>query len=79
MGEVYRARDTNLGRDIAIKVLPNAFAADPGQLARFRREAQMLASLDHPNIGGIHPRDGSALIIGKHETTSDIVLMDQGR
>ena len=54
MGEVYRARDTKLGRDVAIKVLPRAFAADPDRLARFDREARMLASLNHPNIGAIY-------------------------
>src|SRR6185503_6984972 len=63
MGEVYRARDTSLGRDVAIKVLPDAFAGDPERLARFEREAQLLASLNHQNIGtiyGIH--DGPAEI-----------------
>ena len=54
MGEVYRARDTKLGRDVALKILPDAFAADPDRLARFQREAKTLASLNHPNIGGIH-------------------------
>ena len=54
MGEVYRARDTRLNRDIAIKVLPDAFANDPERLARFTREAQTLAALNHPNIGGIY-------------------------
>ncbi len=54
MGEVYRARDTKLQRDVAIKVLPESFANDPDRLARFQREAQVLASLNHPNIGGIH-------------------------
>ena len=54
MGEVYRARDTKLERDVAIKVLPEAFAADGGRLARFQREARTLASLDHPNIAIIH-------------------------
>ena len=54
MGEVYRARDTRLHRDVAIKVLPESFATDPERLARFQREAQVLASLNHPNIGGIH-------------------------
>ena len=54
MGEVYRARDTKLGRDVAIKVLPEAFAHDPDRLARFEREAQLLASLNHPNIAGIY-------------------------
>jgi serine/threonine-protein kinase len=54
MGEVYRAVDTNLGRDVAIKVLPEAFAHDPERLARFEREAKTLASLNHPNIAIIH-------------------------
>src|SRR5256712_8555052 len=54
MGEVYQARDTKLGRDVAIKVLPEAFAHDPERLARFQREAKMLASLNHPNIAAIY-------------------------
>ena len=53
-GEVYRARDTKLDRDVALKVLPEAFTSDPDRLARFEREAKVLASLNHPNIGGIH-------------------------
>src|SRR5258706_3838005 len=54
MGEVYRARDTKLNRDVALKILPPAFAADPDRLARFHREAQVLASLNHPHIGAIY-------------------------
>ena len=54
MGEVYRARDTKLNRDVALKVLPDLFASDPDRLARFQREAQLLASLNHPNIGAIY-------------------------
>ena len=54
MGEVYRARDTKLDRDVALKVLPHAFTDDPDRLARFEREAKVLASLNHPNIGAIH-------------------------
>src|SRR6476646_10009062 len=54
MGLVYRARDTRLQRDVAIKVLPDLFASDPDRLARFQREAQVLASLNHPNIAHIH-------------------------
>nr|MBA3949087.1 serine/threonine protein kinase [Acidobacteriota bacterium] len=53
MGEVYRARDTSLDRDVAIKILPPAFAADAERLARFEREAKTLASLSHPNIAGV--------------------------
>ena len=54
MGEVYQARDTTLDRDVALKVLPEAFTADPDRLARFQREAKVLASLNHPNIGAIY-------------------------
>ena len=54
MGEVYRASDSRLRRDVALKVLPQAFAADPQRMARFEREAQVLASLNHPNIGAIY-------------------------
>ena len=54
MGEVYRAEDTELGREVAIKVLPEAMASDPGWLARFEREARMLASLNHAHIVTIH-------------------------
>jgi len=54
MGEVYRARDTRLNRDVAFKVLPEIFAGDPERLARFEREAQVLASLNHPHIAHIH-------------------------
>ncbi len=54
MGEVYRARDTKLKRDVAVKVLPSALAANPERLARFQREAEVLASLNHPNIAAIY-------------------------
>ncbi len=54
MGEVYRARDTKLKREVAVKVLPSALAADPERLARFQLEAEVLASLNHPNIAQIH-------------------------
>src|SRR5262245_39852430 len=54
MGEVYRATDTNLGRDVAIKVLPEAFAQDPERVPRVEREAKTLATLNHPNIAVIH-------------------------
>src|SRR5258706_3394238 len=59
MGEVYHARDGKLGREIAIKVLPPAFAHDPDRLARFQREAQVLAALNHPNIAQIYGLDES--------------------
>ena len=54
MGDVYRARDGTLDRDVAIKVLPSAFTTDPDRLLRFRREARLLASLNHPHIGSIY-------------------------
>src|SRR6516162_8019367 len=54
MGEVYRAKDTKLGRDVALKILPASFTHDPERVARFRREAQVLASLNHPHIAQIH-------------------------
>src|SRR5215831_9488950 len=54
MGEVYRARDAKLNRDVALKVLPELFAGDPDRLARFKREAQVLASLNHPHIAAIY-------------------------
>jgi serine/threonine-protein kinase len=59
MGEVYRARDTKLGRDVALKVLPEAFAKDPERMARFRREAQVLATLNHPHIASIYGLEDS--------------------
>jgi serine/threonine-protein kinase len=63
MGEVWRATDTKLGRDVAIKVLPEAFARDPDRMARFIREAQMLASLNHPNIAAIYGVEERALVM----------------
>src|SRR5262245_36691763 len=54
MGEVYRARDAKLGRDVALKILPDAFIGDPDRVARFEREAQVVAALNHPNIAIIH-------------------------
>ncbi len=59
MGEVYRARDTKLGRDVAIKILPDVFVADPERVARFEREAQLLAALNHPNIAAIYGLEDS--------------------
>src|SRR5580658_3410723 len=67
MGEVYRARDTTLKREVALKVLPAAFLRDPDRMARFQREAEVLASLDHANIGPIHgivdSADSRALVL----------------
>ncbi len=60
MGEVYKARDTKLGRDVAIKILPEAFDTDPDRVARFEREAQLLAALNHPNIAAIYGLEESA-------------------
>src|SRR5262245_11094181 len=57
MGEVFKARDTRLGRDVALKILPDTFAGDPDRVARFRREAQVLASLNHPHIDAIYGLD----------------------
>ena len=61
MGEVYRATDTKLHRDVAIKVLPQSFAQDAERMARFTREAQVLASLNHPNIAQIYGVENHAL------------------
>jgi len=66
MGEVYRARDSKLGRDVAIKMLPRAVTSDPSRLARFEREARMLAALNHPNICaiyGLEEADGMRFLI----------------
>ncbi len=59
MGEVYRARETKLNRDVALTILPDAFATEPDRLARFTREAQTLAALNHSNIAHIHGREES--------------------
>ena len=61
MGEVYRARDTRLDREVAIKVLPAEVAADPERLARFEREAKLLASLNHPNIAHVYGFESATL------------------
>ena len=66
MGEVWQARDTKLDRDVALKVLPEAFTSDPDRLARFEREAKVLASLNHPNIGSIYGLEEA-------EDTSDLI------
>src|SRR5215469_13168552 len=63
MGEVYRAKDTKLKRDVALKVLPEVFASDPERMARFQREAEVLASLNHPNIAHIYGVEERALVM----------------
>src|SRR5499433_981735 len=63
MGEVYRAHDATLNRDVAIKVLPDLFAADPERLARFTREAQTLAALNHPGIAHVYGVVNGALVM----------------
>ena len=73
MGEVYRARDTKLGRDVALKVLPDLFADDPERLARFQREARVLASLNHPNIASIYGLEESG------DTRALVLELREGR
>ena len=71
MGQVWQATDTQLNRQVALKILPDAFAADPDRLARFQREAHVLASLNHPNIGsnyGLEEEAVSRLAIGGKKT-----------
>jgi serine/threonine protein kinase len=63
MGEVYRAKDTKLDREVAIKILPEALAQDPERLARFEREAKALAALNHPNIAQIYGVEERALVM----------------
>ena len=70
MGEVYRARDTKLGREVALKVLPEEFASDPERMGRFEREAKVLASLNHPNIAAIHGFEDSG---GVHALVMELV------
>ena len=83
MGEVYRARDTKLNRDVALKVLPELFAGDADRLARFKREAHVLASLNHPNIAAIHGFEDSgdvqALVLELVEEPTLADRIAQGR
>ena len=87
MGQVYRAKDTKLGRSVALKVLPDVFATDPERRARFQREAQVLAALNHPNIGAIHglrrhghvsTRSSSSLSKGRRSPTSSLQAAGSG-
>ena len=74
MGEVFRARDTRLKRDVALKVLPDRFATDPDRLARFEREAQLLASLNHPHIAAIHGIEESSPSTGTGPAVRALVM-----
>jgi serine/threonine-protein kinase len=80
VGAVYRATDTRLNRDVAIKVLPDLFAADPDRMARFSREAQVLASLNNPNIAAIYGVEDRALVMElvEGETLQGPMPVDQG-
>ena len=89
MGEVYRARDTRLGRDVAIKVLPALFAHDDERMQRFEREARTLAALNHPNIAQVHGLEdlpagaGGGLTMANYSVTPDgnnfLMIKDQPR
>ena len=74
MGEVYRARDATLKRDVALKILPDGFALDPERLARFKREAQVLASLNHSNIAAIYGFEDSNPSTGSGQAVRALVL-----
>ena len=76
MGEVYRARDTTLDRDVAIKILPEAFAQDAERLARFQREAKTLASLNHPNIAHIYGMEGQVGQVGQVGNAPAFLVME---
>src|SRR5205085_9942532 len=76
MGEVYRARDTKLDRAVAIKILPEAFAADRERIARFEREAKTLASLNHPNIAHIHGLEVSNPSAGSGQPAVRALVME---
>ncbi len=76
MGEVYRARDTKLDRDVALKILPELFTSDPDRLARFEREAKMLASLNHPNIAHVYGLEGDGSVLPDGKTRSLAIAME---
>src|SRR6185295_3546120 len=76
MGEVYRARDTKLNRDVALKVLPEGFTLDVDRLARFKREAQVLASLNHPNIAAIYGFEESIPAPGSGQATLQALVLE---
>src|SRR5215472_5235778 len=78
MGVVYRATDTKLNRDVAIKILPDAFAGDAERMARFAREAQLLASLNHPNIAAIYGTEERALVMELVEGPTLAERLNQG-
>src|SRR3979490_2607346 len=79
MGEVYRARDTRLKREVALKVLPEGFSQDPDRLERFQREAELLATLNHPNIAAVYGLEkadgvtGIVLELVDGETLADVI------
>ena len=78
MGEVYRAKDIKLNRDVAIKVLPESFALDADRVARFTREAQVLASLNHPNIAAIYGFEDGPAQAGPHAAHALILELVEG-
>ena len=81
MGEVYRARDTRLDRDVAIEILPESFAQDADRLARFEREAKTLAALNHPNIAATYEMTskGASHALVLEFTRSEFAVFDHGR
>jgi len=78
MGEVYRAHDTRLKREVALKILPESFAADPERLARFQREAEVLASLNHPNIAAIYGLEEGPAEAGHYVRALILELVEGG-
>ena len=76
MGEVYRARDTRLKREVALKILPESFASDPERLARFQREAEVLASLNHPHIAAIYGLEEGPAEAGHYVRALVLELVD---